>query len=235
MKFEIQWTADSSPTLELENSSGLRERMHHSQGARSETIYIYGEALNRSQQFPSPHHVLSVGLGLGYNEVLTACHALKHSWSPRYLISYEQEAFLVDAFVKALQGEESPLLQAHQAMIAQMAQHYGLDVGAICAVLLKWRKLEIWRTEGRWHAELTPVQPFEVILYDPFSAKMNPDFWTEQSLMTFFDRWCAKSCVFSTYAARGVLTRSLRASGFSVDKRPGFAGKKDCTIAQRPG
>jgi tRNA U34 5-methylaminomethyl-2-thiouridine-forming methyltransferase MnmC len=219
----------------MENPEGIRERMHHSHGALSETLYIYGEALKRAQLFLTPLRTLSVGLGLGYNEVLIAAFALRHGMSLQKVVSYEQEAFLVQNFMRALHMEPSELDQAHSQVIEKMAQHFALDPMDIRQQLLNWSADTTWMVEGRWDSNFSPPAPFEVILYDPFSAKMNPDFWSEDNLHLFLSRWCAESCVFSTYAARGVLTRALRSHGFQVDKRPGFSGKKDCTFAIRDG
>ncbi|MBK7845346.1 MAG: hypothetical protein IPJ71_17000 [Bdellovibrionales bacterium] len=68
--FQIEITQDGSPTLRLRDSSGLGESMHNLKGAFSETLYIYLPTLQRAFEWQEPEtRLLSVGLGLGYNEL----------------------------------------------------------------------------------------------------------------------------------------------------------------------
>ena len=78
--FTIVTTADGSPSLSIEDSSGYVEKMHHAAGAMSESIYIYGEAVQKVLDRRWPLRVLSVGLGLGYNELITAASGGKSEY-----------------------------------------------------------------------------------------------------------------------------------------------------------
>ncbi len=39
---------------------------------------------------------------------------------------------------------------------------------------------------------------------------------------------------FATYAAAGFVRRNLQASGFNVERRPGFAGKREMLCGTKP-
>jgi|GEM_PF-367453 len=99
-------TADGSYSLRYFLDEGrLTEPMHSSKGAWSETLHIYYPALSRSLAGFSPHqaqwNVASIGLGLGYNEILAAALALKNNLKSDSLeiVSFESQAELRAAFV----------------------------------------------------------------------------------------------------------------------------------------
>ena len=96
--YEFVSTGDGSPTLKwLKGTKGYHgepETMHHMGGAYSETQGIYGEILR--EIFPhGKGSVVSVGLGLGYIEMLVAVEAIKHNLSPKIVrtLSFESEPF----------------------------------------------------------------------------------------------------------------------------------------------
>ena len=76
-------------------------------------------------------------------------------------------------------------------------------------------------------------ESFHGILYDAFSAKTCPDLWSEEFLTLFLQKLAAPDCVFSTYASRGGLRRTLVQQGFRVFLRQGFQGKRQSTYAVR--
>ncbi|MEO0336841.1 MAG: hypothetical protein AAF202_10620, partial [Pseudomonadota bacterium] len=96
-KYRRLTTKDGSPTLEI-TVEGVNENMHNFHGAFSETDYIYGEALRWALASPVPTlRVLSVGLGLGYNEIMTAAWSLRATESGHCRVgslhSYEVDPF----------------------------------------------------------------------------------------------------------------------------------------------
>jgi hypothetical protein len=85
-QFFVVETADGSLTA----CFGEGETMHSLRGAFNETVYIYGTALDRarsaatrSSQLSFSPRTLSLGLGLGYVEILSAAYALKSCDRPR--------------------------------------------------------------------------------------------------------------------------------------------------------
>ena len=72
LEYAFEATEDGSQTLRLGLGEGASEAMHSLRGAFSETDYIYGEALRAALTRGWPLNVLSMGLGLGYVELLSA-------------------------------------------------------------------------------------------------------------------------------------------------------------------
>ncbi|MCC7441161.1 MAG: hypothetical protein IT285_05995 [Bdellovibrionales bacterium] len=76
---------------------------------------------------------------------------------------------------------------------------------------------------------------FTVIAFDAYSGNTSPDLWDEAFLGRFLDRFAAPECVLATYAFKGALRRALESRGFTVERRPGFGAKRECTLAWRVG
>lgn len=66
---------------------------------------------------------------------------------------------------------------------------------------------------------------------DGFSPARNPDMWSAE-LMRLVASRTAEGGTFATYSAAGWVRRNLQAAGFSVEKRPGHAGKRDMSAGR---
>lgn len=64
---------------------------------------------------------------------------------------------------------------------------------------------------------------------DGFSPAKNPELWSDD-LMAEIGRHTAAQGTFATYTAAGHVRRALAAAGFSVERRPGFAGKRHMSV-----
>lgn len=251
-KYRRLTTKDGSPTLEL-TVEGVVENMHNFHGAFSETDYIYGEALRTALESGlGSYNVLSVGLGIGYNEIMTAAHFLAASSLAeregktadgaigktvgrlQSLHSYEIDPFLRDSFRCWLTNPSDAELTPEYEQIANLfGDSLGVQTTEIKTVLCNWFEEERLVLQEQFDLSLTPDQPFHVLYYDPFSRKTNPDFWSEQAISRFFEKWAAPNCVISTYAATGALKRALLEHNFNLVKRPGFGGKRESFLGLR--
>lgn len=237
-EYQIEETADGSPTLRLMGPQGLGESMHNLKGALSETLYIYGLPLNCLIEWNVPDpRILSLGLGLGYNELLVTAHFLKHGRRQWQMVSYESVSWLRNQFIAWLtdQSTDRPALAATYSRIVELV---AAQVGALRAVEVKNFLKQQWQA-GHWRIEneLTPstMIPFKchAIFYDAFSSHTSPELWGQASLEHFLASAAEVPCAFSTYAATGDLNRALRAHGFKVQKVKGFGGKRESTFAIR--
>jgi hypothetical protein len=238
--FHFITTEDGSPSLRLQPetpSETLSEAMHSLKGAFSETLYIYGTALEHGAREGFPPRALSMGLGMGYVELLAAAISVKHGVSSFGGESFEIVPELREWFVDWLAGKSIPedFAKAYSEIDERTCRHLDLKPGAAKATLHEAV------SSGRWlmREALTPSTTFEgkfgVICFDAFSSKSTPELWSEEFLMAFLEKAAARSCVLSTYACTGALKRSLRASGFELQIREGFSSKRDCTYAVRGG
>lgn len=67
---------------------------------------------------------------------------------------------------------------------------------------------------------------FDAWYLDGFAPSRNPDMWSEELMRAVYDHTRARGS-FATYAAAGFVRRNLIAAGFAVERRPGFAGKRE--------
>jgi hypothetical protein len=253
--FSFVPTEDQSLSLRIENpgtqetnaSPASSESMHSLKGAFSETVYIYGSAIEKCLDEGFTPRILSLGLGMGYVEVLAAALILKkaealNEGERKSLLasaggeSFELLAPLRDWFTNWLLGRgEVPaeFRAAYEAMLERTAQHVGLEPANIQAYLAELVREGRWRIREALAADTVLGESFGCICFDAFSSKTSPELWTEDFLKEFFTKACAPQCVLSTYACTGALKRALKASGFEVTIREGFSSKRDSTFAVR--
>jgi tRNA U34 5-methylaminomethyl-2-thiouridine-forming methyltransferase MnmC len=72
---------------------------------------------------------------------------------------------------------------------------------------------------------------FDAWYLDGFAPSRNPAMWSEDILRAVHDH-TRPGGTFATYAAAGFVRRNLVAAGFAVERRPGFAGKREMLCGQ---
>lgn len=231
---EIFYTQDGSPTLSLKREDGYVEKMHHSGGALSESLYIYRAALNEALERGWPIRIFSLGLGLAYNEIISISELRKREVGEFKIFSFESVTQLREGF-KAWAGGASggKLAFVLDQVLKQVAQ--AQEVPA--PLLRSWIKAAIadgaLEVREGFPADSGEVDQISVCFYDAFSKKMNPELWAEDMLKSTLDRLLSRNCVLTTYAATGTLNRSLKHLGFSLLDKAGFSGKRESTLAIR--
>lgn len=75
---------------------------------------------------------------------------------------------------------------------------------------------------------------YDLIYFDAFSARVQPELWTETIFKKMFDSLKSNG-VMVTYAAKGSVRRAMQAVGFSVEKLPGPPGKREMLRALKNG
>lgn len=67
---------------------------------------------------------------------------------------------------------------------------------------------------------------------DGFAPARNPDMWSLDLMRAIFEK-TARNGTFATYAAAGFVRRNLISAGFTVEKRKGFAGKREMLCGRK--
>jgi len=229
---EFITTQDGSPT-----ATGLEgEPMHSLAGALSESLYIYGSVLEQGFQSIEAPNILSVGLGLGYNEILSVAIAIKFQIKDFKIQSQESRLDLIEDFTNEIHRvpQEDKSSSPYRLILTSVANHFNMDTEFLRLKItsaIKNNKLQLLGPLSE--TSPLPLKKFEVILFDAYSSKTSPNLWTSDFFDTFLQNWCADQCLFTTYAKTGLLKRSLLKHGFLLQKRKGFAGKRDCTLAKK--
>jgi tRNA U34 5-methylaminomethyl-2-thiouridine-forming methyltransferase MnmC len=74
---------------------------------------------------------------------------------------------------------------------------------------------------------------FDAWYLDGFAPSRNPALWSEEILASV-QAHTRPGGSFATYAAAGFVRRNLVAAGFAVERRPGFAGKREMLCGIKP-
>lgn len=190
-------------------SGGLEESRH---------VFLGGNDL--PARFRPGFHIAELGFGTGLNMIVALI-----AWSkagldgPLHYTSFEAYPMdapdmrrALDAFPEA-RVVADPLLdqwQAGQRLLSIDGLEARIVIGDARDTLTAWEG-----TADAW-------------FLDGFSPAKNPELWTD-TLMSEVARHTAPGGSFATYTAAGFVRRSLAAAGFSVTRRPGFAGKRHMT------
>jgi hypothetical protein len=244
--FQVIPTADGSPTARL----GEGETMHSLRGAFGETVYIYGTALDRAtallaDSMADSPRVLSLGLGLGYIEILSAAYSLKNNVG-LFGESFELVPELISSFKSWLNEEAvSPMVpfSVYDDILNRTASAVSDSTGltreaAISTTEIKDRLRSAvlnsdWLLRPALDLETEFTQAFHCVAFDAFSSKSTPELWSREFLDHFLKSACGNACVLSTYACTGHLKRALIDAGFALEIREGYASKRDSTLATR--
>lgn len=239
-QFLFETTEDGSPTVRIAQASGTdatSEAMHSLRGAFSETVYIYGSALETALSRGFTPSVLSMGLGLGYVEILATGLFIKAGLADQARgESFEIVPELREWFrAWLLDDGRTPegFSNAYREILLRVAKHAGVADHEIRAELARMVSDGRWVLSEALTAESDFSGRFGCICFDAFSSKTTPELWTEEFLKHFLATAADERCVLSTYACTGALKRALRHSGFDLDIRMGFSSKRDSTFAVR--
>lgn len=237
LSFQLELTADGSPTLSWTGPDGIREKMHHSQGALSESRYIYQYALREVLRRDWPVRILSMGLGLGYNEWLVLAEMLQSGRDDWMLWSFEVNHDLRAAFLRTLASAALPpedsLVAAFEHVLFCVATEMKLtskELKIFATRAIKAGRLQLREAFPNCASTLDEVT---CVFYDAFSRQTHPELWTEAGLRADFEKLISTRCIFASYAATGSLNRALKALGFRLSPRAGFAFKRESTLAIR--
>lgn len=257
LRFQLVETADESLTARLSSDATTTETMHSLRGAFLETVYIYGTAYEASclaldevsrkqgSQIAKSPRVFSLGLGLGYVELLSSALSILHNRELRGA-SFEAVPELNSSFTHwlGLEGAAHVPPSVYDNILTRTAHETKTDRLLIKERLKNAIQSNSWMIQGPLTMELvvTPsasqfgaalFEPFNCIAFDAFSSKSTPDLWTREFLDSFLAKVCDTTCVLSTYACTGHLKRALQAAGFELKIREGYASKRDSTLATR--
>ncbi|MBX9703055.1 MAG: hypothetical protein K2X39_02770 [Silvanigrellaceae bacterium] len=239
-RFVYQITQDGSFSIKIHEGNKIYECMHSEKGAFAETLYVYEPVINfvlAQQSPPLPLSFLSLGLGIGLVEMLTVGKLfsicpdllLKSDFS---LESFESEEILIENFKNlffAPKKIESDFL-FYQTNLEKVCLHYHLHLETFkqCFVYLIENKKINFR--GKFHSGSQVNKNLSGVFFDVFSPKFSPELWHDKTLSLLINQ-TNQFCAFASYASRSSLKKILQSSNFFLQKRKGFAGKRECTLA----
>ena len=206
----ITISSDGSTTIWV---PGLDEHYHSIHGARTESQHVFIDAGLKATA-AQPVRILEVGLGTALNAQLTFATAkelgmevLYHAIE-KFPITPEEAKALGEA---GMQGALPYLLATPNVPV---------KVGNSSFTLL----VEDLR---RFTAE---KGAYDLIYFDAFAPSAQPELWSDAIFENMYDL-LSKGGILTTYCAKGVVKRSMKAAGFEVEALPGPPRKREMTRA----
>ena len=214
MKIELTPTDDGSPTLYLPD---LDEHYHSTKGAVTESRHVYLQSglihrLTATQKPQKELRILEIGFGTGLNAALAA-EVCRSSNGPIRYISLEKNP-LDEAIVSQL--DFGPDID-RSVFNAIHSSPWNTPVEILPGLTLEKR------TDDFLH-DLLPSD-IDVVFMDAFGPDKQPEMWTTEALRRLVDTM-APGAVLTTYSAKGVIRRTFKALGLTVERLPGPPGGK---------
>ena len=223
MKRTVITTSDGSKTIQIEDWD---EQYHSIHGAIQESKHVFIKAgLHHFLKLYNPKElrILEIGFGTGLNAFLTA------------LESDQQDVEIHYEGVEAYPVETDELSQLnYAARIAADQQHLFDSLHK-----LSWEELHSitsnfsLKKRQQFFSELSDENSFDLIFFDAFGARVQPELWTESIFKSMF-RALKNKGVLVTYSAKGSVRRAMQTAGFLVERLEGPPGKREMLRATKP-
>lgn len=209
-------TSDGSKTIFNEQ---VGENYHSRHGALQESKHVFlNSGLNYFLEGKAEKKasILEVGFGTGLNFLVTADHCIKN----QIQLSYTGiEAFPLNQDMITETGYHEYIseklwdsfLNNYSVALNNMTQ-----INEACLLEIAAEKLLNFKSQ----------KLFDVIYFDAFAAVHQPEMWNLESL-NHICNFVKPGGVFVSYAITGDLKRTMRSFGFSIEKVPGAAGKRE--------
>lgn len=212
-------TADGSTTLAVE---GWNEHYHSTHGALQESQYVYIK--NGLELFKNrPISILEIGFGTGLNALLTY---LAHDLLQLSVTYYTIEGFPISLEEAKLMNYTDLLQVPH---LQSTFEHlHSLPAGEIHTLSENF----LFRKEIQLFETISFVDSFDLIYFDAFGARVQPELWTENIFFRMF-RALKKNGKLVTYASNGNARRAMLQVGFLVEKLQGPKGKREMIRATK--
>jgi len=218
LKKEIVKTSDGSNTLFVPD---LDETYHSTHGALQESLHVFIREGLHFQSKLQEISILEVGFGTGLNALLTFIEAD----NTRRKISYTSlEAFPLEwETVKQLNYLDL-IPSEHNAELFKKMHTCEWGFYSEISSFFRLRKMNMKLQEVHYENE------FDLIYFDAFAPRVQPDLWTEEIFASMYKALKPKG-VLVTYCAKGTVKRALKAVGFQLQSIPGPPGKREMSRA----
>ena len=209
-------TSDGSKTI---FNSEIGEHYHSRNGALQESQHVF---LNSGLDFSIKKDpkkeisILEVGFGTGLNFLLSADYCIQNQIKLNYT---GIEAFPLSPEIIFQSGYDQYI---SETLWQDFTENYSnalnapISINEQCSLSIKPVKLSNFNSPDK----------YDVIYFDAFAALYQPEMWTGETL-AHVSSFLKTGGVFVTYAITGNLKRSMKSLGFSIEKAPGAAGKRE--------
>jgi tRNA U34 5-methylaminomethyl-2-thiouridine-forming methyltransferase MnmC len=219
LKREIIITSDGSTTIHLPE---WNEQYHSKHGAIQEAYHVFIKHGLESVFIPEIS-ILEIGFGTGLNAFITFLEAHKKSLKVDYvgveaypvaLEEVQQLNYISELDAQPFSSQFNLMHQTPWEETTQISNHFSLQ-----------------KRQQFFH-EITDEDQFDLVYFDAFGARVQPDLWTEEIFALMY-KALKKEGILVTYAAKGSVRRAMQAVGFEVERLPGPPGKREMLRARK--
>jgi tRNA U34 5-methylaminomethyl-2-thiouridine-forming methyltransferase MnmC len=194
-------------------------------GGLAESRYVFLGGNDLPVRFAPGFHIAELGFGTGLN-MLAAFIAWRAAGAgPARFTSFEAYPMTAGDIARALTAfpEAEAVAGPFLAAWERGARRFDMDGFTVEVITGDARE-----TLAAWGGSA------DAWFLDGFAPAKNPELWSED-LMAEVGRHTAPGGTAATYTAAGFVRRGLAAAGFTVERRPGFAGKRHMSVARKDG
>ena len=224
MQRKIITTSDGSKTIQIED---WNEQYHSIHGAIQEANHVFLKHglifySEQNQTSHAPIKILEIGFGSGLNAFLTLIEAEKLNLSINYT---GVEAYPVEPDeINQLNYVE--LISKERATTFEELHNTSWEERHKITSTFELTKQKLFFKDIKANNE------FNIIYFDAFGARVQPDLWTEDIFKIMFNA-LKESGVLVTYSAKGSVRRAMQTVGFTVERLPGPPGKREMLRATK--
>lgn len=219
MEREIIQTSDGSTTIHIKD---WNESYHSKHGAIQEAKHVFiknGLALFPNQKIS----ILEIGFGTGLNAFITYLEAIKLGQTIDYV---GVEAYPISEpelqsmnYLHELNALES------KAVFDQMHASNWDESHLLSDTFSLTKRKQLFQ-------DINDFEKFDLIYFDAFGYRVQPELWSTEIFKKMY-KALKNNSVLVTYAARGVVKRSMIEVGFTVEKLAGPPGKREMFRAKK--
>jgi tRNA U34 5-methylaminomethyl-2-thiouridine-forming methyltransferase MnmC len=219
LKREIIRTNDGSTTIHIKEWD---ECYHSRFGAIQEAQHVFiknGLSLFESKSIS----ILEIGFGTGLNAFITFLESKKFNQTIDYV---GVEAYPVSAEEVLSMNYVSELNAENESYIFEKMHEYHWEEQ------IDLRKDFLLTKRKQFFADINDIERFDLIYFDAFGYTVQPELWSTAIFQKMYNA-LKPNGILVTYAARGVVKRSMKEVGFTVEKLEGPPGKREMFRARK--
>ena len=219
MKREILQTLDGSTTIHLPD---WNESYHSKHGAIQEAYHVFIQ--NGLNTFNGqPVSILEMGFGTGLNAFITFLESKKSNQKIDY---HGIEAYPISTNEISQMNYVSELNATSETTIFDLIHECDWQTTIEISPLFTLTKRQ------QFFEQIEDEDKFDLIYFDAFGYRVQPELWSTEIFRKMY-KALKSNGILVTYAARGVVKRSLIEVGFRVEKLPGPPGKREMFRAMK--
>lgn len=198
----------------------LDEHYHSIHGALQESRHVF---INAGLLYKINHinkiDILEIGLGTGLNALLTCIEATSNKIKTNYTAI---EKYPISETL-SVQLNYCTLIETKNCnQLFKLIHSSEWESMNIISEFFKLRKCKMNIQDVTFHNQ------FDIIYFDAFAPSAQPELWTDNIFNAMFNA-LKENGILVTYCAKGVVKRTMKNAGFSIEALPGPKGKREMT------